>query len=249
MDVTNAPDRLQPGDHACQLVDGPAGRRAAVARQAAAATAAGERLVVLTDRSATPDLAALAGLAARAVQDGRTGLRLVADLGTPATHLDEPAGDAGVAGVARFVAWEDRLSRLALDSPVTAVCLYDRGTLDRDTLWRLVPGHAVTLTAAGDWSARLGIRRLPGGGLRLTGEADLTNREALRSALDALHDSPPTTGAAVIDVTALTFADASAAQLLLRATGTAPGGLRVTGANPLVARVLSLLSAGRAAAT
>jgi anti-anti-sigma regulatory factor len=229
MGLPHAPDPLQPGDHVCFLADGPTARLAAEAHRAA--TAAHQRAVTLTGVAGAAELAGLVGLARGAVRDGYQGLRVIADLG-------------GADGAERLAVAEAHLNRLVLDHPVTAVCLYDGAALDRDTRWRLTASHHGTRSATGGWSARLHVRRLTGGrGLRLAGEVDVTNRDALHAALAALLDTPQGTGPLVLDAAGLVFTDAGAANLLLRAGRAATGGLTVTGAGPIVARVLDHLGA------
>jgi anti-anti-sigma regulatory factor len=79
-------------------------------------------------------------------------------------------------------------------------------------------------------------------GVRPVGEAELSNRQALAVALDAVADKlPDQVVSIVVDVAGLRFADVGAGALLFRLARRAPVGIRVTGSSGAVARVLERL--------
>jgi anti-anti-sigma factor len=78
-------------------------------------------------------------------------------------------------------------------------------------------------------------------GLRLSGEVDLSNREALAAMLhDAIEDLGHRGAELVVDVTGLRFADTGAANLLLTAARAHPAGLSLIGCSGALARLLDL---------
>lgn len=83
--------------------------------------------------------------------------------------------------------------------------------------------------------------RVPG--LRLSGEIDLTNRQALAAVLAGRYDDlDDQAGPLTIDASGLRFADAATLAMLVRAARAAPGGLRVI-CSPTLARLLDLVAA------
>ena len=79
-------------------------------------------------------------------------------------------------------------------------------------------------------------------GLRLIGDADLSNRQALVAALDAVLDQQPDPAAPIlVDVAGLRFADASTAALLGRVALRAPAGVHLAGPQTAIERVLDRL--------
>jgi anti-anti-sigma regulatory factor len=122
------------------------------------------------------------------------------------------------------------------------ICLYDRRAFRADLLRQVAEAHPA-MTGPGaeaDWAPLLRIRRtVDPYGLRLTGEADLSNRRALAAALDAVLDQQPDRATPIlIDVAELRFADADTAGLLGRLALQAPAGIHLTGARPAVETVL-----------
>ncbi|MDT4987967.1 MAG: hypothetical protein QOI74_2061 [Micromonosporaceae bacterium] len=187
----------------------------------------------------------LAGEVSRAVTDGYTGLRWVADM---AWVLRDPPG------AQRLHRYETRVNRLFLDGLAVAVCLYDRRLFQPSLLRRAACAHPAT-TVAGpypDWQPQLRVHRDPEhGGLRLTGCADAANRDALSAALHTLTDDRHTADTdragtqARVDLRGLTFLDAAAAGMLARAAAVIPAGLSVTGCSRPVTRTLTLIGAQR----
>lgn len=82
-------------------------------------------------------------------------------------------------------------------------------------------------------------------GVRLAGEADLSNRQALLALLGQLLDETAAKGIqVVVDLTEVTFFDAAAARALVRARTASRGRLWLKGASAGVARMLWLQGAG-----
>jgi anti-anti-sigma regulatory factor len=104
------------------------------------------------------------------------------------------------------------------------------------------PATAVAGSETG-WAPVLRIRRTTDPyGLRLIGEADLSNRRALGATLDNVLDQQPDPAVPIhLDVSGLRFADAGAAALLGRLASRAPMGMRVTGVQPALEMVFDRL--------
>jgi anti-anti-sigma regulatory factor len=174
----------------------------------------------------------------RAAAEGHRGLRLIGDM---AWALDEPAGSDQLAG------YEAEVNHLYLDGQALGICLYDRHAFDTDLLRQVACAHPTTSTAdtGGEpgWQVLLRMRRTNDPyGLRLIGETDLSNRQALAAALDAvLAQLPDSAAPIVIDVTGLRFADAATAALLGKLTLQAPAGVHLIGCHGSVEAILDRL--------
>jgi hypothetical protein len=183
-------------------------------------------------------LDSLVGHIDRAAAAGYPGLRLVGDM---AWALDEPAGTEQLAG------YEAHVTRLYLDGRALGICLYDRRAFGTDLLRQVACAHPTTSTPgsrrANGWAAVLRIRRTSDPyGLQLIGEADLSNRQSVASALDAVLDQQPDPAVPiVIDVAALRFADVATGALLGRLTLRAPAGVHITGCHGALETVLDHL--------
>ncbi|MEV6596584.1 MEDS domain-containing protein [Actinoplanes sp. NPDC051346] len=181
-------------------------------------------------------LDSLTGYIEQAAADGYPGLRLVGDM---PWALGEPAV------VDRLVAYEAQVNRLFMEGCAVGICLYDLRAFGRGLLQEVACAHPTTLTANAEPEAvpLLRIRRTSDPyGLRLIGEADLSNEAALAAALDAVLDQRPDPAAPiVIDVEGLRFADANTAALLVRLALRAPGGVHVSGCHATVARAMDRL--------
>ena len=77
-------------------------------------------------------------------------------------------------------------------------------------------------------------------GVRLAGEVDLSNREALRAVIGHIFEDAP---AATVDVTDLTFADTAAARILVDAANS--GAVRLVGCSPSLRKLLAFHGADR----
>ncbi|MEW9533518.1 MEDS domain-containing protein [Microbispora sp. NPDC049125] len=176
----------------------------------------------------------------RAIADARdcgyAGLWAMGDMAWAATKI---------AGADRLRWYEAEVNRVFTGEHALALCLYDERSFPADELDRIAAAHPGTLEP-GDgpgWRPLLRMRRtVDPPGLKLTGEADASNRDALAATLDGLRDDLPRTGApATLDLTDLRFADAAVARLLIRAARTFPAGMRIAGCSPWIARLLTLL--------
>jgi hypothetical protein len=170
--------------------------------------------------------------------DGFAGLRMVGDM---TWALAEPAG------VERLAWYEAQANRLYMDGRAAGVCIYDRRRFDAYVLRQVAGAHPATVggTAEAGRVPMLRIRRTTEPyGLRLTGEADLTNRQAVAAVLDALvADQPHPAGPIVVDVGGLRFADVGTATLLIRLALRAPAGVHISGSHGAVDVVLDRLGA------
>ena len=183
-----------------------------------------------------PLLDSLVDLIERAVAEGYPGLRLLGDMGWV---LDEPAG------VEQLPWYEAQVNRLYMCGRALGICLYDRRGVDATLQRSLACAHPVIAmnAAEAEWPPQLRIRRTDEPyGLRLVGEVDLSNRQALAAVLDAVLDEKPASiGPIVIDVAGLQFADAATGAALSRLALRAPMGVHVTGAHGVVSAVLDRL--------
>jgi anti-anti-sigma regulatory factor len=184
-------------------------------------------------------LSSLAGHIDQAAAEGRRGLRVVGDM---AWALDEPAG------VDRLPGYEAQANHLYMDARALGVCLYDRRSFDADLLRQAAGGHPVTATAATLVGAHTGwlslrIRRTTDPyGLRLIGEIDLSNRQAVTAALDAvLEQQPDPAVPIVVDVAGLRFADAATAGLIGWLALRAPAGVHTVGCHEEIETILNRL--------
>ncbi|MBB2942531.1 anti-anti-sigma regulatory factor [Actinoplanes lutulentus] len=142
--------------------------------------------------------------------------------------------------------YEARVNRLFAEGFAMGVCLYDRRLFGVAEMRDIIRAHPCTITAETNPDAVPLLRAVRivtpvGLGVRLEGEADLSNRDALRTVLDHLAEEP---GAVLtLDVAGLRFADSAAARTMLRATGSGRR-LRIVGCLPALRRMLLLHGAG-----
>src|SRR5947209_1440086 len=145
----------------------------------------------------------------RAHADGYPGLRLIADMAW-APH--DPLG------VEQLTWYEAQTNRLFMDGQALGVCLYDRRTFPKGLLREVAGAHPATTPARADvdWAPLLRVSRtIDGYGLRLFGEADLSNRQALTAVLHAvIVEHPDPARPVLVDVSGLRFADVGTAGLL-----------------------------------
>ena len=174
-------------------------------------------------RAVPADPAALVESVEAALADGFPGVRFSGAITEPGPSPFEPVVD-----------------ELARDHPLTALCPYFRSLLappQEAALEHLHHDRVHALAAYDDDSFRLTRR---GEALRLTGELDGTNTEALRAVLAATAGQ--SSGPRVWDVSGLHFLDVAAADALVAAAGSPPG-LTVRGATPLLGRLLAAVAA------
>jgi anti-anti-sigma regulatory factor len=176
------------------------------------------------------------GSIARSAAAGYPGLRVIADMDWV---LDGPSGVEDLAG------YEAAANRLYLTAQALGVCMYTRRAVAPGVFRQLAAAHPVTAPAGvdPDWAPGLRIRgTVEPYGLRLSGEADLSNRQAVAAALDAVAERrPDPTAPLVVDVAELRFADAGTVALLVRTALANAGGLQLTGCHGEVAMVLDRL--------
>lgn len=170
----------------------------------------------------------------QARREGYAGLRALGDMSWAA----DPAP-----GAERIGWFEQQLNRITADGYGMAVCLYDLRRCPSSLLTTVSRAHPATITARqSDPEPRLRMN-LTAEVLRLSGEADLSNRDALATLLGHLLEDAGTRPVVTIDLAGLRFADASACELIVDTGRTAGGRLRTTGARPLVHRLLTLVGA------
>ncbi|MDG4763538.1 MEDS domain-containing protein [Solwaraspora sp. WMMD406] len=173
---------------------------------------------------------------------GWSALRAIGDMAWAATCV--PGGE--------HLAWyEATVNKVFSAGYGSALCLYDRRIFGSDDLHRVYSAHPATAQddSGGDWRPLLRIRlNTDPVELRLRGEADASNRDALDATLrDLRHRMDSGTDndhRATLDLTGLRFADVTAGRLLADFIGSAPDRIRLVGCSPQVARLLDLV-AGR----
>ncbi|MGH3343542.1 MAG: MEDS domain-containing protein [Carbonactinosporaceae bacterium] len=127
----------------------------------------------------------------------------------------------GYPGSDRVVEFESRVASVFAARPVLAVCQYDRRRFPAGqlaALQRVHPGVLADELAYEDTLLRVTRTRLPQG-LRLVGEVDLTNVEALRELVR--EQVQRSRGALHLDLSGLGFIDVRGARLLVHHATTA----------------------------
>ncbi|MEU4224467.1 MEDS domain-containing protein [Nonomuraea sp. NPDC026600] len=119
---------------------------------------------------------------------------------------------------------------------LAAVCQYDRGLFSAEAANRAAAIHPI---APGQALLRF-ANLCPQPGLRLSGDVDITNRQAFASVLTQLE---AVTAEVVIDATGLDFIDAGSAQLLAVTALARTGHRTVVVCRGTVARMLRLIRA------
>jgi hypothetical protein len=170
-------------------------------------------------------------LIARTRQDGYAGLWVSADMSwaTP-----------DVPGVERLFDFEAASSARLVGGPVAAVCQYDRRLFDAAFVDQACARHPLT---PGQAPLRFAANAGPGV-LVMSGEADLTNREALAAVLDPLAGMEDDV---TVDAAAVRFADAGAAQLLARLAWRRAGRRTEIRCSPAIDRLLRAIGADNVA--
>ncbi|MFJ9775718.1 MEDS domain-containing protein [Kitasatospora sp. NPDC101157] len=120
-----------------------------------------------------------------------------------------------VPGADRLLEYELRLDTEVLqDLPVTGACLYSRHAVTRTPAALAAAAHLDLAPAPQDPGALTALPLLPGGGVRLTGSADLDSRMALVAVLAAAIRMP---GPVLdLDLTDVDFVETAAAGELAR---------------------------------
>lgn len=165
---------------------------------------------------------------------GYAGLRAVGDMTWAAR---------GVPGTGQLPRYERQVNRLYADGYALAVCLYDRRLFGEPGFGELARAHPATYLPRTSGRVAAPLLRMVrrGGGLRLAGEADLSNRDALATVLTHLLDDSPAP-VVTLDLTELRFADASTCELILQLARGSSGRLRIA-ARPSLRRLLRLQGA------
>ncbi|WP_433291428.1 MEDS domain-containing protein [Actinoplanes sp. CA-030573] len=168
--------------------------------------------------------------------EGCPGIRVVGDM-TWASRR--------VPGADRLPWYEAQVNTVFTEGYVAGVCAYDRRRFDPLHLRRLGWAHLGSATTSipfePDTSLRARKTRQPYG-LRLSGEVDLANRDALRAVVAHLFDEGDD---ATVDVAGLRFADIAAARILVDAAAGGRGRVRLVGCSARLRRLLDLHGAER----
>jgi anti-anti-sigma regulatory factor len=170
-------------------------------------------------------------------REGWAGLRVLADM----VWVLRPAPD-----LEQLTWYESQVNRLLVEGRALVVCQYDTRLFSPAELLQIQALHRPRQRTGEDvWVPLLRLLRTgEPPRLRLVGEADLSNRTALAAVLATMAtDASDHRRPLVIDVSALTFADSGAANLLMRAGVAVPTGVRLVGCSPTFARLLNLLGA------
>ena len=165
----------------------------------------------------------------QALADGWTALRALGDM---------LWGASGFPGAENLAEYEREINRLHAGGSALGVCLYDRRLFPPALLREIYRAHPVAVTP---WTPRtvepmLRTRRTPAG-LRIDGEVDLSNRDALITVLAHLRDDMPA-GTLTLDLTELAYADGTVCRAIVGLARETP--LRTVGADPAVRRLLEL---------
>lgn len=199
----------------------------------------------------------------RARAEGYPGLRVLGDM-TWASRA--------VPGTDRLPGYEAEINRFFVDHDVIGVCAYDKRIFDPLLLRQITWSHTGTATTGAPFDPELSLRvrrtRDPLG-VRLEGEADLSNRNALRAVFtylfedagasreaflgEALSGEPTAFPGEIgemaevtVDVGGLRFADRAAARILVQAAGSGRR-VRLTHCSPALVRLLDFNGAAAVA--
>ncbi|WP_164842621.1 MEDS domain-containing protein [Actinoplanes solisilvae] len=173
---------------------------------------------------------------ARARAEGYLGMRVVGDMSWATRR---------VPGAERLGWYEAQINTVFTDGYVMGICAYDRRLFNPLLLRRLAlahPGAAGPLLPF-DPDTSLRVRRTTEPyGLWLSGEADMSNRDALTALVEEAFGQRDEEPVVTVDVTALRFADTAAARVLLDAAGRGP--MHIVGCSPVMLRLLYFHGAG-----
>lgn len=176
-------------------------------------------------------LAAWAGEVATARAAGYRGMRGIGDMSW-ARH------DVRIDQLSWY---ESQVNRICVDGYTAGVCLYDRRVFSEPELRRVTRTHPATITRHSDPERIPLLRAVRTGesGLRLSGEADLSNRQALRTMVEHLLEEATTRAPVTLDVSELRFADSAAARILLEPAASGGHRLDVVGCSRALRRLLT----------
>jgi anti-anti-sigma factor len=151
-------------------------------------------------------------------------------------------------GIEQLARYEAEVNRICVDGYTMGVCLYDRRLFSELELRRVTRSHPATISRYTDPSRFPLLRVVRTGklGLRLEGEVDLSNRQALRAMVRHLAEDGGTVRTQLtLDVSELRFADSAAARILLSSASGGRHRLRVVGASETLRRLLLFHRAGK----
>jgi anti-anti-sigma factor len=262
-------DRLKPGDHLCWTFADDTERRQLAARYVRGGLRQQHKVIyfasAVSPAEAVDELAAAGIDAAAAIKDGRMDIggsdgsylaggqfdgpaaatfwrgeiRRAQDAGFPAVRA---LGDMSFAapGLAGLPEYEADVNRLHAEGFAAGLCLYDRRRFGFGELIKAAQAHPTTVGPRTPPPPEPMLRMIySAGGLILSGETDLSNREAFAAVVS--HLAEDTAGGTVtIDVHDLAFADAPACRQIVAAAQAGGGRMRVVGARPVVRRLLEL---------
>ncbi|GGL04052.1 hypothetical protein Sme01_64610 [Sphaerisporangium melleum] len=168
--------------------------------------------------------------------DGFSSLRVIGDMAW---------ASGPTAGADRVQWYEAQVNRVFTSGHVMALCLYDRRLFDSGRLVRIAAAHPASIDPTTNWAWRPLLRMERTGrppGLRLIGEADASNREALAATLAEVTGDLSGAGTQMtLDVAGLRFADAAAARLLMTAAGSTSSDVRITGCSVSLGKLMRLV--------
>jgi anti-anti-sigma regulatory factor len=171
--------------------------------------------------------------------EGYAGIRVVGDMNW---------AHRSISGGEQLEGYERRINTVFTEGYVAGVCLYDRRLFDPLDLRRISAAHPGAVASGWPFDPAIALRiravREPYG-LRLTGEADRSNRDALATVIERLFDSLDGDRLVTVDVAGLRFADAAVARLFVHAAAGGPGRLHLTGCAPVLRRLLDFHGADR----
>jgi ABC-type transporter Mla MlaB component len=153
-----------------------------------------------------------------ALDDGWNGLRIIGDLGWAIR------GRADAQPL--LLDFEARIGEILAASPAAMLCQYDRYRFAADTMLALAGAHCAMIGKTEiPLSEQLTVSLLTGmPGLRLSGEADLSTRDILVTALDAAVEGESDLH---LELSELSFIDSGGARVMLRTAGKLGPGRRM----------------------
>jgi anti-anti-sigma factor len=136
--------------------------------------------------------------------------------------------------------YEARINTVLADGDALGICLYDRSRFSSPVLSAASSVHPGTiLPELDDRDPLLRMRSKPGG-LRLTGEVDLSNVAAFDAVLAHVRERTEAARPIEIDATGLVYIDLAAIRVLSEAAHSHSAGLVVRGANPMLIELIEL---------
>ncbi|MFC7527374.1 MEDS domain-containing protein [Actinoplanes sp. GCM10030250] len=262
-------DRLRPGDHVCVVVNDEPLRTRSVAAYVRAGLRDQHR-VIYHGRGAELLEAELVAQGVDVAAASRRDQLRIAGPGPSCLRGDgfdpevalcswraeadraRAAGHRGLRSIGDMF-WTDRLpwyeaqvNRLFAEGFAMGVCLYDPSLFTPGQLRQVSRSHPATFsaeTAPRTVPLLRAVRTTEPAGIRLEGEADLSNRDALEAVMEHLIAD---TAVLTVDVSRLRFADGAAVSVLMRVPSDGKHRLRLVGCSPALRRLFELQGAGPA---